>query len=479
MPRSFKLHFLILAFALLPSLSHAAETKVTKPAIPPSATAASSAAAPKKTDGGFVAGIISRFNEIKNLFCPEPQPSPIAIAPAKVPVAKEPPRILLKSEGELRRYLECYSPTDAIFDDIDKTYLPLIESAARTYGVPKALLACLIFAESKFRTGAKSHTGAFGLGQHTKGTAKHITTLLKPRSAKKIAEDYKLANSSDEDAAKERKESVGVAREGIRVAKIKVMNRGFAVKWDEYYADLKRRGLHKGEAPQVVNRDALLDPAVAIGASGLYLHMMMTHLKTSLDSDIIVGNRRDNDWNVEILLVAAGAYNMGPGAASYVLSPIEPPDRKAWAQALMKSNEETAKYIITIRNCISSGASGSQPANLPPMLTPRFSCETGEKPRVALTEPLQLPKQYENVIKEARHVMPKKKKAKPDDDDDDEDEDAADKKAAAKKTNPKKSDSKAPAKPAVKPAVTAPAKAPAEKKPAATQPDAAKKPEKK
>ncbi len=456
MPRALKLTFLLLLFVLMPSLSRAAETKSTKPAIPP-ASAASSTVTVKKSEGGFVAGIINRFNEVKNLFCPEPQPSPIAIAPAKVPAksGKEPPRIILKSEGELRRYLECYSPNDAIFDDIDKKYLPLIESAARSYGVPKALLACLIFAESKFRTGAQSHTGAFGLGQHTKGTAKHITTLLKPRSAQKIAEDYKLANSTDEDAARERKESVGVAREGIRVAKIKVMNRGFAVKWDEYYADLRRRGLHKGEAPKVVNRHALLDPAVAIGASGLYLHMMMTHLKTALDSDIIIGNRRDRDWNADILLVAAGAYNMGPGAASYVLNPIDPPDRKAWVEALMKSNEETAKYIITIRNCITSGASGTQPANLPPMLTPRYSCETGEKPRVALGEPLQLPKQYENVIKEARHVMPKKKKAKANDDDDD-DEDAADKKPVAKQS----------AKPAAKPAATA-------------KPVAAKKPEKK
>jgi soluble lytic murein transglycosylase len=53
-------------------------------------------------------------------------------------------------------------------------YAPIVRGHARNYGLDPALLAAVIYQESKFRASAKSRSGAIGLMQLLPGTAKGI-----------------------------------------------------------------------------------------------------------------------------------------------------------------------------------------------------------------------------------------------------------------------------------------------------------------
>jgi hypothetical protein len=401
---SLKLFFAVLLFVTLtPGLARAAEAnEASKP----------KASASAVSEAGFVVSIINRFNAAVDSFCSPSQPGlvNVAFSAKKIVMPRDPSE--LKDDRELRQYLKCYTTSATVWEQIDKTYLPIIESAARTYGLPKTMLACLIFAESTFNPKAESDSGAFGLGQHTQIANDEFTRILKNDTEEEIAENERKVASTPEEVAKWKTMSVATAKIAISHADTRVIQYGFARKWDDYFKDLNRRRIYDGNAPKIMNDQMLSNPAISIGASAFYLHMMMTHLKRNLDKDIVVSRKSADEANVDLLLAAAGSYNIGPGSASYVLRKIEPPDRKAWVEALMKSNEETARYITKIQNCLSPSSSKTQGAFLPPPNSFPYSCEP---PLIASGAKHEMPRKYNNVLKSASdlkvHIKELKEKA--------------------------------------------------------------------
>ncbi len=404
MPRSSKLHFLVLVFVLLPSLSRAGETKMTKPEIPPSAQAT------KNAEGGFVASFINSFNSVRNFVCPPAQPLPIAVEKRKITprAPRELPSEAFKSEGELARYLECYATEDGRYELIAKRYMPLIAVASRTFEIPQTLLACLIFRESRFDVNARSKSGAMGLGQHLAGTMTTITnTIEKPESSSpqektRVGKIRKRLEDIDNGVIKN---ETPQDRQDRAYLATRAEMRFQRTNWEQYYNNLRSQGLHKGGiTPRVVNEAALKDPAIAIGATAFYLQSILLVFQKRLDSDLVIRNSDRQQPNYDLLLAAAGAYNMGPYEASKILGKLpEPPDRKKWVGALAKSNEETAGHILSIRNCIESSGSKGENAWKAPIGSADYSCkpeDMGEK-RVALDKANKLPSEYKSEIKSA------------------------------------------------------------------------------
>ena len=425
MPRLLKLHFLIIAFVLLPSLSRAVEAKTNKPAIPPASakqdpppTATQSVA---KAEGGFVASIVNSFNSVKNLICPPEQPQPVIVAKKKraprAPV--ELPSTGFKSEGELARYLECYTTEDGRYDLVAKQYMPLIAVASRTFEIPQSLLACLIFRESRFDINACSKSGAMGLGQHLSGTMTTITNTIEkpePRSPQEKERIAKIKRRLEAIDNGEIKNETIQDRQDRRYLATRAEMRFQRHNWEMYFDNLKSQNLRRGgPTPRVVNENALADPAIAIGATAFYLQSILLVFQNKLDSDLIIRNSDRQAPNYDLLLAAAGAYNMGPYEASKILAKLpEPPDRKKWVDALAKSNEETAGHILSIRNCIESSDSKEGNAWKAPIGSPDYSCKPEEmaSKRVALAKANKLPEEFKSSIKNATMRPPPKPPAK-------------------------------------------------------------------
>lgn len=416
---------------------------------------------PAHAESDLVKGLVNRWNGAKRWFCPEDRPPENPLPPMTVvPEVRKsiPPPVSsqdrLKSEGELRRYIECYLTEDGRYEKVAKEYMPLIAEAARAFELPKTVLACLIFRESRFDINARSHSGAIGLGQHLTGTMEHISDILKPSREKDTEKLLEITKSTAKESAAENKTTLAQARKDLAYANTILKDRSYRLRWEQMFKD---RNASKCEAqskkslpapkpkkdkkgnpippvatkapsyedryeaclnaavPRSVNRSTIKNPAIAIGATAMYLHMIINEFKHSLDSDIRVGNLESQGPNYDILLAAAGAYNMGPGAAIKILSPIEPPDREKWVQALMKSNEETAGHVASIRNCIESSESPKGNAWTAPVGSHNYDCmakPTADQPRTVVGKS-ELPSEYKNSVKSATlKPAPKPKAAK-------------------------------------------------------------------
>ena len=81
--------------------------------------------------------------------------------------------------------------------------------------------------------------------------------------------------------------------------------------------------------------------------------------------------------SLDFHLAAAGAYNLGHGAAVNMLKKISPPDPKAWKERLLKSREETRDYILSIANCATSATHNPKIAFQPPASDHPRDCENG------------------------------------------------------------------------------------------------------
>lgn len=396
-------------------------------------------------------GLIDLLNGVKEKICSDEAPEALTKSSVPKPSQIEKQNSVplstgsqfqeFKSEADLRRYLECYVVEPGRWNVVERTYLPLIKSAAISFDIPETLLACLIFRESRFDINARSSSGAIGLGQHLKGTMTHITNILKPIKQEAVEEHLETSKMSLKDQMKAKKRSAGEASKSLAYARTKLNDREFRLKWEEYFRNLESRKLHRGNTPRVVSTGNIQDPKIAIGATAMYLRMIISHFKKTLDQDLRIDQSDENGPNYYVNLAAAGAYNMGYGAAQKILNPIEPPDRKKWVDALAKSNEETAAHILSIKNCIRAPSSKEGSAWNGPIGSDSYACEDrdeADKRKVLGKNPL--PKEYRSNVKSAtlkRSAPPKKP------------------------TNQKKSGRpavKSPPKPAVKPEVKAPAK---------------------
>jgi hypothetical protein len=320
-----------------------------------------------------------------------------------------------KPEGELRRYLECYATEEGRFQEITEKYMPLIAAAAKTFKLPKTLLACLIFRESRFNIDAVSPSGAFGLGQHTNGNQETIQDEIEvplPMSAKekKRIDAIHARLKANTDSGKEDTEQ---DRKDRNLFKTKADTAKRRRNWELYFGELKRKKLfdEKADVPRMISRPALRDPRIAIGATAFYLQTILMHFQSRLDQDLRVGHPDGDGPNFDLLLAAAGAYNLGHGAARKLLANIEPPDQKVWIEKLMKSNQETAKHILSIRNCMESSASPGNNAWKGPIGSPNNACNAAPEPGVQVGDKNKLPGEYKTGFKTAQMKPTKKTKA--------------------------------------------------------------------
>lgn len=311
-----------------------------------------------------------------------------------------------KSEGDLRKYLDCYVVEPGRMKVVTDKYLPLIAQAAKDFDIPQTLLACLIFRESRFNINARSGSGAIGLGQHLRGTMADVTRV--------IGDDFgdipKLQALHKE--LSERPEASLSSQElkDMRYAKTRMMGATQAAQWKNYYSNLASKRLHKGPAPKVVSTKTITTPSIAIGATAFYLQSILIHFQKTLDPTLSLEQSDKDTRNYDALLAAAGAYNMGPGAASGMLENIRPPNPKKWIERLKKSNEETAGHILSIQNCLSSPSASGAAWN-GPMGSPNNDCDSPLDPKPVLPGGInELPAQYRNPVKSATLTRPKPKK---------------------------------------------------------------------
>ncbi|MBK7890212.1 MAG: transglycosylase SLT domain-containing protein [Bdellovibrionales bacterium] len=273
-----------------------------------------------------------------------------------------------KSEGELNRYMSCYLVEPGRYESYQE-WTPYIRTSAREFGISESLLTCLLFRESRFNPSARSHSGALGLAQFLRSTMPTITNLIQagktdPEEVKRLTE---LA-AKDSNKPQDRKD-----RE-YAIARLKSIAVG--MKWDSYFNQLRAQKMYKQNTPTQFNRALALNPVTAIGAAGLYLRFIIDHFQDALKGHGADGTSLPAP-GLDFHLAAAGAYNLGHGAAVNLLKKIDPPDPKAWKERLLKSREETRDYILSLANCSTSTANNSKIAFQPPASDPPRDCDNG------------------------------------------------------------------------------------------------------
>ncbi len=353
---------------------------------------------------------INIFNGKPDPVCDERTPATAAPAYQRAKFEKTPQKATIvpfKSEGDLRKYLDCYVVEPGRMKVVTEKYLPLIAQASKDFDIPETLLACLIFRESRFDIKARSGSGAIGLGQHLRGTMADISRV--------VGDDFsdipKLQALHNTLSGRESSLSPQDIKD-MRYAKTRMMGATQAAQWNNYFASLSAKRLHKGPPPKVVSTKTITTPSIAIGATAFYLQSILIHFQKTLDPSLSLEQSDKGSRNYDALLAAAGAYNMGPGAASGMLEDIRPPNPKKWIERLKKSNEETAGHILSIQNCLSSpSASGSAWSG--PLGSPNNDCSSPEEPKPTLPGGVnELPAEYRNPVKSATLTKPKPKKVK-------------------------------------------------------------------
>lgn len=410
--------------------------------------------------------------------CNEPPPGAASMAArvpaakssevAKPPAAKTTTRVqssdLYKNEDDLREYFKCYLGDKPQINVTLSKYLPMIQSAAKAYDIPPTLLACLLFRESMFDKNAKSPSGAVGLSQQLKKNLDYQTNVLASRTSAEADDIEATAARTPEQqvAARKNQISLTVAVGEIQQAQSRRKSLRLMRRWESYYQDLAKKGLHKGEVPRRLNTTNIKqDPALAIGAGAMYLRDILIVFRSTLDPSVQVdqaGVASDPD----LLLAAAGAYNMGPGGESIAkdgkvkqtgayqfIKPVVKQGYGAWVKALRESNEETSAHIVSIQNCMrpASGAdSKDQGADpwAPPIGTAPRDCKNpvDGKYKTLSDKPADLPEEIKAAL--ARKNAPASA--------------AAASRANAAKPTTKKPAAPGPKKPAVKPAAKPAAK---------------------
>lgn len=273
-----------------------------------------------------------------------------------------------KSEGELNRYLSCYLVEPGRYESY-KEWTPYIRTSAREFGISESLLTCLLFRESRFNPSARSHSGALGLAQFLRSTMPTVTNLI--QAGKTDPAEIKRLN---ELAAKDPSKPQDHKDREYATARLKSIAVG--LKWDSYFNQLRAEKKYKQNTPTQFNKALALNPATAIGAAGLYLRFIIDHFQDALKGKGAEGTSLPAP-GLDFHLAAAGAYNLGHGAAVNMLKKISPPDPKAWKERLLKSREETRDYILSIANCATSANHNPKIAFQPPASDPPRDCDNG------------------------------------------------------------------------------------------------------
>jgi hypothetical protein len=253
----------------------------------------------------------------------------------------------------------------------------MIRDAAAASGIPFYVLECLIFLESKFDKNAESDVHAKGLGQVMDGTWKDIQKDLKPENAHvsnpyvrdNLSKAVKDSDSAEVKDAVERisalyerhwdpkardlhgkanlielrtqldrlakyptfagRKDVAVYLENVRTA----LNRVYT---QEIYADYLAARAKKGNSPPSKN---LFDAEYSVIVGTIRLRRVYKDL-----FDRQVADATHDQW-----IIAAGAYNTGPGNIVCKVN-------TSAAECIhMTRNPETKGHMQGLKNCSEAG----------------------------------------------------------------------------------------------------------------------------
>ena len=349
----------------IPSRAHAGEQ--TKPA-------ADSSKTKDAPEAGFVVDIIERFNILKNFVCPEVAPPPIVVAPPKPrrikpPVVAELPSEAFKSEGELRQYIECYTQSKneiGRYQIVAKEYLPVIDVLSKTYHLPKTTMACLIFKESRFNKDATSYRinakgkkvpNAYGLGQHIGDQIDTINDIINEPLQPPASDVAILKRLGQIDRGEGPKETTQDTKNRKHINSKNEL-RELRRTWEAGFDALRARGLYKGPTPHRLTPALMKEnPIFAMAATHFSFERILLHIRNTVDSDVHVNNGDTQSPNYDLMLAAAGMYNVGEVAGAKSIGKLPDPGNvniKLWPDALAQASREIAKHILSIRNCMES-----------------------------------------------------------------------------------------------------------------------------
>lgn len=336
-----------------------------------------------------------------------------AITKVVAPPKSNIPKGLYKSEAEMREYFKCYIDNPVHIKAALEKYIPMINAAAKAYDIPPTLLGCLLFRESMFNQNARSGSGALGLSQQLPKNLTYLSNVLRSRTPEEAREIEETAARTPEEQVKFRNNQIrlSIAESEIEQAKSRRKSLRLMRRWETYFQDITRQRLRTGQIPRLLNpTNVRNDPAIAIGAGAMYLRDILINFRSALDPSLQVdqaGVASDPD----LLLAAAGAYNMGPGGESrdrngrvvatgarQFIKPVVKQGYAAWVRALTESNEETSAHIISIQNCMRPTSHEDPWA--PPIGTAPRDCKNpvdGKYPSLT-NKPAALPADVQQVL---------------------------------------------------------------------------------
>jgi hypothetical protein len=262
----------------------------------------------------------------------------------------------LKSKTELLGYITCFE-TDPENRHAYFNYREYIKTAAQTFGVNEVFLTCLIMRESRFDKSRVSPAGAKGLAQLMPDTIDFVNTLASP-NPKTQDELARLQKIADNDSGK-------VTLRDQRYAFSILNSFTLSNMWQTYLRALKSNGVAKSRISNLSGFTAndVANPKMAIGAAAIYARYIIDLLQNTLNSDGSVDTGSHETPHFKFLSTVGALYNRGHGLAARVLVGINPPTPAAWTQALGKGNDETARHITAIENCMEQGSMRPPPGS--------------------------------------------------------------------------------------------------------------------
>lgn len=294
---------------------------------------------------------------------------------------------IFKSPSEVKNYLVDYRKDckDKYHKEYLEAYDDYIQAASKSFQVPYAFLACLIFKESQFNKDALSTVGATGLSQAMKGTIDFISGILKTYTKKDygidnlkedISEWEEIENSKGKAITKREKQM----EEDARLAKLRLGLFDLAKQWKIYIQNLKQTeafndrynhspsgafyktstgqsgtAIWKGEIPTYLDKQRVKIPPIAVGLAGFYSHYTIKLFKKELGENSVKGE----DQMLTLLALASAGYNLGPTSITNKITKatsFNDGEIKDWEKAVYnKSPMETRSHMESIKRCMQKG----------------------------------------------------------------------------------------------------------------------------
>lgn len=311
---------------------------------------------PDDTEASICIGCL-HFNQLGNDICDYDQNNPICemrrlmAAPGR--------RAGLRNDAARMDYFRFYQDcgNEDAFRGYRDRYRHLTGDAATAFGIPKALLECLMFQESKWHGQARSDTGAYGFGQFTENAADTVDSMigLVSSQAEGKREIAQLTVELNDAIKSGDRRTASLKRAYIR-------NRNLNIGWLDYHDLIRGKKVRKngrtvnvwtGTAPTSFQKMRDGDkPATAIGAVALLAAYHYSQL-------MAVPNRprvRNQDDMIDLLALVGGFHNRGAGNLADRLGRPQPRTYAGWIQRLGKKNgredPEAKKHMENMRRCL-------------------------------------------------------------------------------------------------------------------------------